>query len=164
MTDSQLYFIRHGIATERGGWKTDVERPLTPEGNTKTYHVAQRLKALGIQFKLIQTSPLIRAKQTAEIFDALGLSLQVLESIHLMPSGHLQDWLTEWQGKKFPDPMAVIGHEPNLSLWAELLVFGHHWGRLKLKKTGVIGLNVPSSPPFIGRCHLFWLTSPKLLI
>ncbi len=164
MAHTQLYLIRHGIAAERGTFSRDADRPLTTEGEAKLYKVAQRLQAMGIWFDLIQTSPLVRAKQTAEILYTAGLSSQVVESTQLAPSGDLHYWLADWQGQLLPARLAIVGHEPNLSEWAELLIFGQVCGRLVMKKAGIIGLNVPLTPPFVGNSTLFWLTPPKLLI
>lgn len=67
----ELYLIRHGIAAERGTYPKDEERPLTEKGRAKTQKVAQRLYALGLRFDFILTSPLVRARQTAEILKKL---------------------------------------------------------------------------------------------
>ncbi len=65
---TQLYLIRHGIAVAREEYTVDAQRPLTLQGRLKTQRVAQCLNALQIHFDLILTSPLARARQTAEIF------------------------------------------------------------------------------------------------
>ena len=63
-----LYLIRHGIAEEHGTYEDDTQRPLTDEGRKKTKQVAKRLYDLGLRFDLLQTSPLVRAQQTADVF------------------------------------------------------------------------------------------------
>ncbi|MFN5979883.1 MAG: SixA phosphatase family protein, partial [Pseudanabaena sp.] len=63
-----IYLIRHGIAEDRENYEDDTLRPHTNEGQRKTKHVAKRLYDLGLRFDLLQTSPLVRAQQTAEIF------------------------------------------------------------------------------------------------
>ena len=65
----ELYLIRHGIAAERGKeWPDDSKRPLTPEGISRLRKAARGLNALGVGFDQIVTSPLVRTRQTADIF------------------------------------------------------------------------------------------------
>src|SRR5437870_3538330 len=65
----ELYLIRHGLAAERGkDWPDDSKRPLTPEGIARLRKEARGLNAVGVTFDQIVTSPLIRARQTADVF------------------------------------------------------------------------------------------------
>jgi phosphohistidine phosphatase len=163
----ELYLIRHGIAQEATGDIKDEERRLTKEGQQKTEKVAQRLKKLGLQFDLIATSPLVRAKQTADILIAAKLSSQIEECIHLSPDGQIYNWVVDWlEPRNFaPDTqLALVGHEPCLSRWAEILVWGEVKERLVLKKAGMIGVKVPETGSPLGRGQMFWLTPPKYLL
>lgn len=161
----ELYLIRHGIAAERGTYPKDEERPLTEKGRAKTQKVAQRLYALGLRFDFILTSPLVRARQTAEILKKAGLGDRLETFTPLAPQGKLEQWLG-WchdqysQGK---GPLALVGHQPELGNWAETLVWGSVKEQLVLKKAGVIGIEVSQSEP-IGRSQLFVVTSPKWLL
>jgi phosphohistidine phosphatase len=162
----ELYLIRHGLAGEYGTYANDDERPLTEEGQEKTRLVAKRLLALGLQFDLILSSPLVRAKQTADILVEVGLSAQLQEANCLAPSGTLTtwvDWLANWTPGK-QGRLAIVGHEPTLSDWAKQLVWGDVKGSVALKKAGVIGLSLPESGSPIGRSTLFWLTPPRFLL
>lgn len=163
----ELYLIRHGIAEEQQAGIKDEERHLTKEGRQKTEKVAQRLKKLDLQFDLIVTSPLVRARQTAEILLEVGLSSQMEESNHLAPNGHISSWLDYWlQPKNFAQntQLAVVGHEPCLSNWAEILLWGEAKDSLVLKKAGMIGVKLPESGSPVGRSQMFWLTPPRYLL
>jgi len=163
----ELYIIRHGLAGEHGSYANDNERPLTEEGIRKTRKVAKQLKELGLQFDLIQTSPLARAKQTAEILQAIGLGKSLEESAELAPEGDFQqwiNWLQKWQPEKQGKCLAIVGHEPGLSEWAQRLIWGEARQQIVLKKAGVIGINLPADGSPVGRSELFWLTPPKFLI
>ncbi|MBU7583917.1 MAG: phosphohistidine phosphatase SixA [Nostoc sp. TH1S01] len=163
----ELYLIRHGIAQERQAGIKDEERELTKEGRQKTEKVAQRLLKLDLQFNLIVTSPLVRARQTAEILVATGLSSQLEESPHLAPGGHLSSWLVYWlEPKNYSQntQIALVGHEPDLSNWAEILLWGEVKGCLVLKKAGMIGVKLPEAGAVVGRSQMFWLTPPKYLL
>jgi len=46
-----IYFIRHGLAAERGAaWPDDTKRPLIPRGVARLRKEAAALRALGIGF------------------------------------------------------------------------------------------------------------------
>jgi phosphohistidine phosphatase len=164
-----LYLIRHGIAEERGDYEDDTQRPLTDEGHKKTKQVAKRLYDLGLRFDLLQTSPLVRAQQTADIFTDL-FATPVQQSSELAPEGNFETWLswvTQWLSEH-PQPakasLGIIGHEPDLSSWAEMLIWGEVKGGLVLKKAGIIGLSLPETQPWTNNGVLFLLIPPKLLI
>ena len=159
----QVYFIRHGIAVDRTLSQPDETRPLTEQGQKKTKKIAQRIQQVGITFDVILTSPLLRATQTAEILRNVGLS-QTLETFTpLAPGGNIQNWVQWWES--FPQAengnIALVGHQPDLGNWAELLVWGQAQEKLVLKKAGMIGVNCPHQSSPLGRSELFLLTSPK---
>lgn len=163
----ELYLIRHGIATERGTETKDEERTLTDLGREKTRKVASRLQKLGLLFDLILTSPLVRSRQTAEILRDCGLSSQLEESTYLAPDGDIHTRLRDWLEQLKHDgdtQLALVGHQPDLGQWAEILVWGEVREALVLKKAGIIGLALPQTDSPVGRSQLFWLTPPKFLL
>jgi phosphohistidine phosphatase len=161
----RLYLIRHGKAVSADLGVGDGERPLAPEGRMGMARVARRLNVLGVRWRLILTSPLVRARETAEILRKAGLAPSVEEVGELAPGGGFAAWLpflAGWHAEKCGD-LAVVGHLPSLALWAESLVWGEERQRFVLKAGGIIGLELPDGGPLLGTCSLFWLTSPKLL-
>jgi phosphohistidine phosphatase len=163
LTMRELYLIRHGIAAERGTYANDDERPLINTGRKKTEKVARRLYQIGVRFDRILTSPLVRAKQTADILQEAGLSSQIEEFTALAPDGDLSTWL-EWLSEQSYQTLALVGHQPDLGHWAEMLVWGSIQEKLVVKKAGAIVLRLPESGTPVGRSELFLLTSPKWLI
>ena len=163
----QVYLIRHGIAAERGTYSNDEQRPLVKKGREKTTKVAQYLLSKELQFKLILTSPLVRAHQTAEILQQEGLAetIQIFEA--LKPGGAIASWL-EWLQQyqlEHPDSkLALVGHQPDLVNWAEMLICGSIRNQLELKKAGVIGLKLPTLGTPIARSTLFLLAAPKWMV
>ena len=167
MASIDLYLIRHGIAADRLDYSTDEDRPLTNEGKKKTQKIATHLHdEFNLQFDLILTSPLVRAKQTAEILQKANLATKIEESPHLAPAGDIQtwlDWLDKWQ-QTGSNSLALVGHQPNLGNWAETLTWGKPRGALVVKKAGIIGLTTPETGSPLGCSVMFWLTPPKFLL
>lgn len=160
-----LYLIRHGIAQDLRPGQGDGDRPLTPKGRQKTQGVAQKLRSLGITFDRIQTSPLVRARQTSAILLGAGLGPREEVCDHLAPGGDACQW---WQqghrdfGKI--QRLALVGHQPDLSQWAAALIWGQVGEQLILKKAGMVGVRVPVQGDPWGKSQLFLLTSPKYFL
>lgn len=165
-----LYLIRHGIAEDLDpafdSIASDELRCLTKIGRKKVAQVADRSVELDLKFDLIITSPLVRARQTAEIFIEKQLSPRLEVSLELKPSGNLPAWLMDWNASTETNinNLALVGHEPNLSEWAELLIFGKVCHQLILKKGGIIGLKFAEDRIAIGTAQLWCLIPPKYLI
>ncbi len=164
---TRLYLIRHGIAVERTDFNgPDGDRPLTPQGEQKTRRVAQRLQDLKLSFDRLLTSPLLRAHQTANILHGAGLAPSIEIVDWLAHGGNFASglhWLENIQ-KSDATSIAFVGHEPDLSQWAELLLWEEVRQVLVLKKAGIVGLLLPEATPPVGNCSLFWLSAPGLLL
>ena len=67
----ELYLVRHAIAAERGGdWPDDDKRPLTQRGVARFKEAVEGFNKLDDGIDEIFTSPLVRARQTAELLAA----------------------------------------------------------------------------------------------
>jgi phosphohistidine phosphatase len=82
-----LYFLRHELAGDRAEWMADDrKRPLTEEGKRRMAGSARALAGLGLGLEAIVTSPLTRARQTAEIAaEGLGMQTKLIEDERLAP-------------------------------------------------------------------------------
>ncbi|WAS04085.1 phosphohistidine phosphatase SixA [Gloeomargaritales cyanobacterium VI4D9] len=162
----KLYLIRHGLAHDPQPEQPDSQRLLTKEGYKKTRLVAQRLAALGVQVQAVLTSPYLRASQTAVICHEQGLGPMPVIHESLQPGGDWQGWLTWWQEWQTQGggAVALVGHQPDLSHWAERLVWGEVREKLVLKKAGVILLELPDQGDPVGAGQLLWLLPPRVLV
>lgn len=163
----ELYLIRHGIAQEHSLKLPDGDRQLTSKGKDKTQLIAQRLQAIGVEFDLILTSPLVRAQQTAQILMNRGLSPHLETFFPLAPGqeiGVALMQLAEEYRHRSHRCLALVGHQPDLGNWAEYLLFSSAQGKLVVKKAGIIGLNLPNLDCAPGQGELFLLTPPRWLI
>ena len=61
--------MRHELAVERGtpDYDSDRERPLTAKGERKIRRVAEALLRMELSFDVVLSSPLVRARQTADV-------------------------------------------------------------------------------------------------
>ncbi len=154
----KVYFLRHGIAFERSEWKgADAERPLTGDGIGKLRNTAETLAHLDLGLDAIISSPLVRARQTAEIVaQALGLKAKLSEDERLAPgfdNDQLQVMLREHSRA---NAVMLVGHEPDLSETISALIGG---GRIVMKKGGLALVDLPDAQ--FRRGELLWLLTPK---
>ncbi len=153
-----LYFVRHGRAVDVNHHASDQTRPLTNQGIERTYQVAVALRKLGVTWEVTLSSPLVRALETANIFEDVGLTQRVDLFAPLAPGGaftDFKDWLSE---QDQPRSLALVGHQPDLGFWIEELLYGQAQGRIALKRSGVARLEWSA-----GQAELLWLLAPKVL-
>ena len=120
MASYELYLIRHGVAEERGeAWPDDTLRPLTEHGAAEMKQAMSGLARLGVALDVMLSSPLVRARQTADIVAA---ALQAKPAIvvvkSLSPGGPQQAVLAELARQARRDHVALVGHEPGLGALA----------------------------------------------
>jgi phosphohistidine phosphatase len=157
----ELYVVRHGIADARGTPDIpDNERRLTPDGRKRMRQIARGLRRLEIEPDRIVTSPLPRARETAEIVaDALEMSdrLELSDALHdTQDAKAVRDWLLT----RTENRLMVVGHNPGLSDLVALLLTGSSEPWLcELKKGGVAALSTRADGGFA----LDWLAPPRLL-
>src|SRR6185369_5784196 len=105
-----LYIVRHAWAVERDEWKgpDDNSRPLTEDGRKRFARVAKRLVKRDFSPDMIATSPLLRARETADIIAArVPDGPQVIELPALGPSSDLNA-LLQWTAEQAVDEMAWV--------------------------------------------------------
>jgi phosphohistidine phosphatase len=162
----KLYFLRHAIATERDTevYPDDGLRPLTEAGYEKMAKIARALCKMDIQIDQILTSPLLRARETAEIVRKnLHIKKDRLVLIdQLAPSGDTSQLIADIKAKYLLDSLLLVGHEPDLSKLISLLLSGDPSLPITMKKGGLCCLSVDELKP--GKCAtLEWLINPAQL-
>jgi phosphohistidine phosphatase len=157
-----LFILRHGEAGNRMTVvEKDSERPLTPEGRAEMQKIAKSLKAIGLQTDRIYTSPLRRARETAEIAAKI-LEIPTLEEWdELKPDGSKTGLYRKLARlEQNPRPI-LVGHEPYLtSMIGEII--GTTSAKIVLKKGGVAKVRITSFTPRISG-ELRWLLTPKII-
>jgi phosphohistidine phosphatase len=160
----KIFILRHGPAThECGPDGTDASRSLTREGKEQVRQVARAMKHLEVLPAIILTSPLVRARQTAEIAaQQLNLAAdQLRETDSLKPGSDPAELVRELRKLDLDDrQVMLVGHEPDLSHFVSLLTSGSPEPVLSFKKTGLARIDCDSLKP--GRCGLLrWHMQPS---
>jgi phosphohistidine phosphatase len=158
----ELYLIRHGVAAERGkDWPDDSKRPLTPEGVARLRKEARGLNKIDVTFDQIVTSPLVRTRQTAEVFsEELKSRPPIIVSDALAPAGTPAAVVQEITKHVRKARVALVGHEPNLGELAAQLIGARN--PLEFKKGGICRIDFDMLPPK-GGGMLRWFLTPKML-
>jgi phosphohistidine phosphatase len=160
--------MRHGIALPREAsrGRPDGERPLTEDGVRRTRLAAQGLARLGVGCEHIFTSPLVRARQTAEIAaTALKLGNRMEEWPELGTQGSNEGVLRRLRAAmraKTLTAAMLVGHEPQLSELVSLFLSGRPDLSVDFKKAAVCCLELATAPAW-GRATLRWFLTPTHL-
>jgi len=152
MATIQLWLLRHGEAVPHET-KPDFDRELTPRGERQSVAAGEALARLGIELAACYTSPLMRARGTAELAckrlnvtpeprDAIGKGFDV-ETVRELLAGYGDG-----------DRILVVGHNPSF----EQVVLDLTGARIDLKKGGVAAVRVSQ-----GRGELLALLRPREL-
>jgi phosphohistidine phosphatase len=105
----RVYLCRHAKA---GPGEPDDLRELTGKGRRQAKALGEQLAALHDPPALVLSSPLVRARQTAEaIASATGAPLAI--EPRLAPGATVLDLREALAGR--PGPVATVGHQPDCS-------------------------------------------------
>lgn len=134
-----LYLVRHGDALDHA---EDEKRELSPEGFGQARRLGEFLRGAGICFTAAYTSPLIRARQTAETVLALTNAEEPL-SPHfagaMLNATGVEDF-HHWLGQLHGEHILLVGHEPSLSARARSLLSMTAVGAFSMKKAACLGV------------------------
>lgn len=162
----RLILVRHAEAADLDSrlHSDDGQRPLTPEGRRVHARMAAALARVEPDARRILTSPLVRARETAEITaGVLGVPAAEIHACDALgDSFSKRGLLTEL--KRFPEKTVVIvvGHAPTLG---ELAAgFLHRGGGvdIEFKKSAMLCLDFDGYPSE-GEAALRWFLTPKSL-
>ena len=121
--------------------------------------IAKGLRHLKLDLDRIVTSPLPRARRTAEIV-AEGLKItDRLESSEVLRSGASPRTIREWLDSRDEERLMIVGHNPDFTELVGLLT--GNTGQVlpyELKKGGIAALQAKVEGGF----WIEWLATPKL--
>jgi phosphohistidine phosphatase len=168
MKTLELYLLRHGEAGKRIPIAArDMERALTAAGEEEVEVVGASMAKLGLEFDVIATSPLKRAKDTAIIVNrAMKRRPDVEVWQELSPEGRKDAFYRRLQKLRAGSQVLCVGHEPYLTTAInEIAGRGTEKSgglRIVLRKAGLARLTVTGFSPRISG-ELRWLLTPKTI-
>lgn len=167
-----LLVIRHAIAEDKEAFaafgRSDDQRPLTESGREKMRRGAEGLHAVSPRIAVLASSPLVRARETAEIV-APVFKVPRVEIVEALRPERKFDDLVAWLRRRVPNDdesgdltVAIVGHEPHLSGLVTWLMTGSDESRVELKKGAACMLRFERAP---GKAEatLRWALAPAQL-
>jgi phosphohistidine phosphatase len=156
-TPMDLILLRHGKAEDFHS-KGDQARALVEKGRKQSRRAGTMLKAAGLLPEIVLTSPLVRARQTADEFCGAAS----------LPGPVVQNWLAcgcqpetvaaELAAFHDFERVVIVGHEPDFSRFIQWSL-GAYGASIEMKKGALACLRV--SPP-ARHGVLVYLIPPKL--
>jgi len=135
-----IYFLRHADAEDFVD--SDFTRKLTPKGHDQAERVGKFCKQNGIKPEVFLTSPLVRARETADI---VGKKTGVTPAI--------ADWLAcgmtpatlieKLQPISTKSSVLLVGHEPDLSTVVSYLLGLPEPVNFPIRKASLTAINAP---------------------
>lgn len=150
-----LYILRHGEAQEG---EPDALRLLTEVGEQQARSVGRFLKNCGVNFDVVFSSPLIRARQTANLVVEIIQSPEVTITEYLVPGSDHRQLIDQLNNTKAKNVL-LVGHEPHLSEFIGQMIGLANYTRLKMMKGSIAKLTV-SIPIVRGKAELNLLVNP----
>jgi phosphohistidine phosphatase len=168
-----LLVIRHAIAEDKAAFaasgRSDDQRPLTEAGRTKMRRGAEGLRVVSPLLAVLASSPLVRARETAEIVAPI-FKVPRVEIVDALRPERPFDELLAWLRRRIPPneeedsdaTIAIVGHEPHLSGLITWLMTGGKDSRVELKKGAACLLRFDRAPA-AGEAMLRWSLTPAQL-
>jgi len=153
-----LYLMRHANAgLARGNPALDAKRALIKEGKEQCMLMARAMGALKVQIDVIVSSPLKRARQTAQLVGTeLGYDSQVEISPALGLNASFADFQKMLAKYADRDGVLVVGHNPNMFQFLGRMITGNGGAAIRMRKGSIARVDMERHPP-----RLQWLLDPR---
>jgi len=155
---TRLFIVRHAPAEDEAE-AGDAARRLTKKGRKSFARLVHRLAEAGLELDLVATSPLARARETAEILAAELFVRPRVEVLDALAPGC--DWqaLVEWTVQQDAARVAWVGHAPCVNRLVALAI-GDGSAAIRMHKGSVAAIRLDDGPGQPG--ELDWLATPDL--
>ena len=156
----KLYLLRHATATDVA--PNDEARELTRDGKEEARIAGEALAQLGIKPSYVLSSPLVRARQTAEIAaKALKFSKEIKLIEELENNASTTALLKGLRSCASDSEILLVGHMPSLAEHLAAFIGAESADGLALGKGGVAYVEL--EPLRAGAGQLRWLMRQKQL-
>lgn len=146
-----LFLLRHADANTEAA--TDDARKLSEKGEGQAKKVARFIEDSKLEPELILTSPVRRAKETAEIV-AEHLGTELLTVRWAACGMHPETALDELRAYVKFDRVVLVGHEPDFSQFAAHLLGLRDPVQIRIRKASLTFLELTALAP--GAARLQW--------
>lgn len=157
-----VYLMRHGDAASPGEWaRDDASRPLTPNGERRVETAGRELKRLGFQVGKLLSSPILRARRTAELLAAQlnGLAVNLSDDVK---SGVSMETIRKVSvANEASAPLLLIGHMPDLALFAARVAGDPRMIEDGLRTAEIFALETGKLRDAWGGGKLLWRRNPE---
>lgn len=153
-----LYLMRHASAgTVRENPTLDAKRSLVKEGKEQCMLMARVVAALKAQVDVVVSSPLKRARQTAQLVATeLGYDSKVEVSAALGLDGTYADFQQMLAKYADREGILAVGHNPNIFQFLGRLITGNGGAAIRMRKGSIARIDMGHHPP-----RLQWLLDPR---
>ena len=155
-----LYFLRHGEAAFNP--HGDSSRTLTETGIANSHMTAAYCIKLGIIFSSIYSSPILRARQTAEIVAEKYPQIQIWITEHLTPESDPRNLFEEIKHHTSDSKILFVTHEPFASTCISALIGTTEHSRITMKTNSLAYVETDGSV-HRGSGRLLWLSTPEMM-
>ena len=143
----EIWILRHAKAEDGGPDMPDEKRALTPAARKTMRAAARAIARLEPKFDAILTSPLLRARQTAEpVARALDQRDDLIETDELSPGADPKEILREI-GKRGLKRVLLVGHMPHLGELVGYLLTGRSRTPVEMKKGSLARISFEGEAP-----------------
>ena len=157
----ELYLVRHAQALDIGepGVTRDEARPLSPKGEADARRQGEALRALGVVPTHLLTSPLLRARQTAELLGGNHGAWRAHPFAPLAVGGDPDLVLARIAAAPAREALVLVGHEPQLGELFQAVLSGPGHPAIPLGKATIVCLELDHARHEV---KLRWVLAPKL--
>ena len=157
----KLLLLRHAAAMPAGTTGVfDDERPLTPSGKAAFRVAARGLARIVRRPDVLLTSPLARARATAEI--AARAFKRIVPTLEpALADESVNGLVIALKAYPLGATIALVGHEPGLSELLARVLGAAEGERFAFQKGGAALVDLPDGPAALGR--LVWFLPPRVL-
>lgn len=150
-----LYLVQHAKALPK---EKDPAQPLSEEGKNEAIRIAKLAKEFGITVSLIEHSPKLRAKETAEIFAKfLKPSSGIRQRENINPLDDVRALKDELNPK---ENIMLVGHLPFMERLVSFLLTGSEEPMIvKFQNAGIVCLD---KSPETDRWFIKWTLMPEV--
>jgi phosphohistidine phosphatase len=153
------YFLRHADAELRAN--SDQERRLTPKGVQQAERVGKFMTRCGLLPEIVLSSPLVRARQTAQIVMAAFGAASPTEAGWLACGMTPETCLTELKARQQKASVLLVGHEPDFSETISAMLGLRDAAPIKVRKASLTGLELTDFR--VGQAELHFLVPSKFM-